>query len=246
MSFPTLPEPSLSKHGGRIGSMQSLYFNMCADFFTQLGPAWVEAQESLAQVSASDSNDDVSYDLHGKAQRTGEAAVALGIQVIVIAAMCLEAAIYDYAAWHLHDNYVKNHLDRLSLLSKWLVIPRLITQRELRVGRPAYEKLKRLIDARNALVHSKSAPMPWGEELHKIVEQGKAFDLQIINGARDALMAIILLSLEMDYRFGDLTINPLPRFSKDQVIISGYSPAVRALISECRGLFKKSQSKSPA
>lgn len=88
--------------------------------------------------------------------------------------------------------------------------------------------------------------MPRSEKLYKVVEAVNASEHQIFDGARDGLMAIIFLSLEMDHRFGDLTMNPLPGFSKDQVMMCGYSDAVRALISECRGILKKSRKKSPS
>jgi hypothetical protein len=39
------------------------------------------------------------------------------IIVIVFSAMAVEAYIYDYAARHLGDNYVKDHLEKLDTLS---------------------------------------------------------------------------------------------------------------------------------
>lgn len=114
--------------------MQFFYFDMCADLYTHLEPAWSAAKVAQTELSAAGGDDDIYYGLYPEVRKKLDAAAAVGIQVIVIAGMCLEAAIYDYAVWHLDDTYVNNHLDRLNLLSKWMVIPKLITQREIPVG----------------------------------------------------------------------------------------------------------------
>lgn len=45
---------------------------------------------------------------------------------ITFAAMSLEAFFYDYAARHLGDDFTKEHLDRLDLPSKLVIVPRLV------------------------------------------------------------------------------------------------------------------------
>lgn len=79
-----------------------------------------------------------------------------GLQTIVFSAMCFEAAIFDFASVHLCDDYVKDNLDKLDLLSKWVVVLRFVFGIELRKDEAPYGLLKNLIQARNKLVHAKS------------------------------------------------------------------------------------------
>ena len=49
------------------------------------------------------------------------------IIAVVFAVTALEHAIYRYALRRLSHEFFVKHLDRLSLLAKWLVIPKLVT-----------------------------------------------------------------------------------------------------------------------
>lgn len=80
--------------------------------------------------------------------------------VIVFSAIAIEAYIYDYASRHLGDSFVKDHLDKLDAVSKWILIPRLITGRELSRRQNWFELLKNLVKARNSIVHHKSSEPP--------------------------------------------------------------------------------------
>lgn len=75
---------------------------------------------------------------------------------IVFGAICLEAFIYDYGASHISGKYMKEHLEKLSLSSKFLVIPKLVTGKQFSTDSKAYEGLVKLKEDRNNLVHFKS------------------------------------------------------------------------------------------
>jgi hypothetical protein len=49
---------------------------------------------------------------------------------VVFSTMAAEAAIYDYATEKMSASFVKKYLDRLDLVSKWVVIPQMATGRE--------------------------------------------------------------------------------------------------------------------
>jgi hypothetical protein len=80
--------------------------------------------------------------------------------VIVFSTMAVEAYMYDYAARYLGDAFVKDHLDKLDTLSKWIIVPKLITGRELPRQQKWFELLKKLIKARNSVIHHKSSDAP--------------------------------------------------------------------------------------
>jgi len=76
--------------------------------------------------------------------------------LVVFAAMSAEAYIYDYAARNLGDAFVKDHLDKIDTVSKWILIPKLITGRELPRRSHWQAPLKKLVQTRNSITHYKS------------------------------------------------------------------------------------------
>ena len=106
------------------------------------------------------------------------------VKAVIFGAMCLEAFIYDYAAHNFTDTYVKNYLDKLDVVSKWVVVVRLVTGKDFPKESKAFAGLKELIKKRNDFVHSKSGPMPrddtdyikrYGPKLKKDVETALHF-----------------------------------------------------------------------
>jgi hypothetical protein len=78
------------------------------------------------------------------------------IKVIVFLTTFLESYINDLGGIVLGDTFVKEHLDKLSLISKWIVIPRLITNEEIDKSKSYYQGLKELVQWRNNLIHHKT------------------------------------------------------------------------------------------
>ena len=81
------------------------------------------------------------------------------IKTIVFSAMATEAAVYDLGAIQLGDMYFKKNLDKLDLVAKWIVVPKLICGTSLDTDGPGIRNLRVLVKARNALVHHKSLPL---------------------------------------------------------------------------------------
>jgi len=86
-------------------------------------------------------------------------AIVWSIISVVFSAMSIESFIYNYAASHLSDSYVKAHLDSMNPVDKWIIIPRLITGKELDKSTHTYDLLKRVFSDRNKYVHNKSRPL---------------------------------------------------------------------------------------
>lgn len=79
-----------------------------------------------------------------------------GIVSIVFAALYLESEAYTYLAHHLSDDYVKDHLDRLSPLSKWVTGIKMIAGKDMNKGGIVYQSCDQLFKYRNILVPNKS------------------------------------------------------------------------------------------
>ena len=155
-----------------------------------------------------------------------------GLQVIVFSAMCFESAIYEYAADHLGDSYVQEHLDKLDILSKWVVVPRLVAGYEIRKDRAPYGALKALIAARNRLVHSKSEPIKFDKiegQLERMHAEAEKHTAAIHNAYR----ALLLMSMELDAAIG-VGSNPLPCYDPRFSLLLEIPPRLRPAFNQCR------------
>ncbi|ETI57857.1 hypothetical protein [Marinomonas profundimaris] len=127
------------------------------------------------------------------------------VKAIVFASMCVEAGINDYAGIQLGDSYCDKHIYSLDVISKWVVVPKLVCGREIDKSGPAFKALQQLVKFRNKLVHSKSRDFIPTPELGVKLEKAKTdFENEFYNSFR----ALFLLSMEMDYVVGQLH-NPI-------------------------------------
>jgi hypothetical protein len=78
------------------------------------------------------------------------------IKIIIFLATYLESYIWDYAANRLGERYVEKHLDKLSIISKWEIIPLLVTKKPLIMKAHQLAIFKSIIIERNKLIHHKS------------------------------------------------------------------------------------------
>lgn len=108
-----------------------------------------DLKKSLKNKTVSDEDVDL---LATKNDLIGEHALV----VIIFAALTLEAFINHYGINRLSKNYFLTYLDKLDVLSKWMVLPKLITRKQLDPGTSAMQDLSWLIAVRNKLVHYKS------------------------------------------------------------------------------------------
>ncbi|MBN1618897.1 hypothetical protein JW887_06190 [Candidatus Dojkabacteria bacterium] len=76
--------------------------------------------------------------------------------IIIFAHIFLEALIYDFCAINFSDSYTRNYIDKLNFLSKWVVIPRLVTGEDFSTDSQAFQLLTKVNTYRNQLVHLKT------------------------------------------------------------------------------------------
>jgi hypothetical protein len=115
--------------------------------------------------------------------------------VVIFSVMALDAYIYDYAARHLGDAFVKDHLDKLDTASKWLVIPKLITGKELQRSGNWHNSLRKLIKARNSIIHHKSSEPPARlMDARKYFEKQQSYSKIILEAATEAITLLATLA----------------------------------------------------
>jgi hypothetical protein len=175
-----MKESDLTRYN-RQGSLGNEYWTICGDSYADYVRARLQRSNQTCEPEYS---------------AAGRQADQAGLKVIVFAAMCLEAAIFDYAAIHLGDKYVLQNLDRLDLAAKWAVVPRLITGKSLRPDGQALADLNGLIRARNKLVHAKSAPLNWEQWRQPGYPEASAmrFHANVVTAIRACLLVAAELS----------------------------------------------------
>ena len=90
--------------------------------------------------------------------------------VIIHCAMCLESFINDYCVIKRSSRYFKSNIEMMDLRAKWIVVPKLITDKEIPTDGLAFERIGKLISSRNSLVHPKSREFETGDNLKPVAD----------------------------------------------------------------------------
>jgi hypothetical protein len=120
---------------------------------------------------------------------------------VTFAGMTLEAFFYDYAADALGDQYVKDHLDKLDLPSKYLVYPKFVCRTAPNKSEHTFELVKHLTRLRNDLVHAKSKAFPL-EQLGDAADHYDEYHARLEKGADDAIECVMAVMRELDKLHG--------------------------------------------
>lgn len=75
---------------------------------------------------------------------------------VIFTALSLEAYINYYGITRLSKSYFTKYIDKLSLVAKWVLLPRLTCGKQLGVESKAIEDLRWLATLRNKMVHYKA------------------------------------------------------------------------------------------
>jgi hypothetical protein len=131
------------------------YFKLVMDSYSRILKLKREHDEFRHSLRGKKMSDDDVDVLASRNDAIGQ----LALIVIVFSALTLEAYINHYGINRLSRNYFSSYLDKLDLLAKWLVVPRLVTGEKLDPGSNAMQDLSWLVSLRNRLVHFKSKTM---------------------------------------------------------------------------------------
>jgi len=176
----------LTGYGNLLWIAERNYFG-----FKELNPELGIVDTKISKVLTDSENpeepDHPYYDLQIEAHKIEALRDEQGITTIVFAALYLEALIYDYAASMIGDAYTNEHLDKLDFVSKWIVIPRIVTSEQPDKGQDWFRRLKQLSKARNGLVHMKSRRgMPISELSQYLVSA----ETELVENVENAFLAM--------------------------------------------------------
>lgn len=173
-------------------------------------------------------------------QQQNQVLKRLSFQTIVFSAMSCEAAIFDLAAIQLGDDYASKYLDKLDLISKWVVVPPLICGRSMNVDGPAINSLRELTRLRNGLVHHKSLPLITEPEM---LDKGEKQMRRFLDGTDISFKSMILLSLEL-HRVLKVRSGTLPFFEDEIINLNKgmYPDPILKVISKCREIDNRNSS----
>jgi hypothetical protein len=212
-------------HFSRVKTLASLYFKQAEKSYLE----FLRLSKDIFELSGEDDDSDT--------HEIKEACSLAGIQTIVFSAMCVEAGAYDYAAVHLGDEYALQHLDKLDIISKWLISLRLISHYELPKSSATFGSLKRLVRARNKLAHVKSEEFDFespAEQYARIERESE----QLRRDVHESYRCLALMSITFQ-RFAPAAAYHLPwRFIEAVMNPDPIPEQLRAIVTECRGIVR--------
>jgi hypothetical protein len=180
-------------------SMQKNYFCLC---LSQIKVYESICQEiNLLQSKSIDKSEEESHIAEMNLEVQYELQEQAVLAPIVFAAMCVEAFIYDYGASHLSDPYMTKRLDKLDVVSKLMVVTKLVLGKDFPVDGQAFEELQKLIKNRNRLVHFKSKKFDI-KNSREAIEFRKNLNVELEKSMYDSVRTVRLLMIEMDKLHG--------------------------------------------
>lgn len=185
-----MTEKYLTSYGEHYCEISINHFMEFMDYNDKLKSAWVEIEKSSKKYESDfEENDSKEIErLLNVAAAYRNDRDASGHVAIIFAAMCLEAIINHYAISRTSKSYLENYLDKLEVKSKWVIIPKLISNADFNRDSQAFELIDKVITLRNNLVHYKSRII---EYTFKLSEKIKEEEDKIIAEVKDSIKAMI-------------------------------------------------------
>jgi hypothetical protein len=206
-------EKSVYKFISRIGHTP-LYAQMAREFYVDIPELHKLSKQKKIELSKldhnNDDNEDVIFSIMEELAPLQSKLIKNCVSVIVFSAMALEAYIYDYASRNLGTTFVQKHLDKLDLVSKYVIGIHLITSRKFPKNAEIYNKLQTLTSQRNKLVHSKS--FAFEDSNYEKIRERKNYDDQVTEQAINAIETMDMIAEYIEKVDKD---EPVKMFLKD-------------------------------
>ncbi len=186
----------LEDYGGPRFVNDTFYFGICKEQIEQHETADARKKELEEELQSVEYESPEYWGIEKELSEVSEEWWRSGTIVIVFAAMCLEALIYDYGARNTSDNYFDRYLDHLSPVAKWVVVPQIITGDSINRDGQAFELLQKLFRKINELVHSKSEQVPLDDK-EALVDRIEGNKSEFEEAVADAMRAVFKVTSEM-------------------------------------------------
>lgn len=171
------------------------------EIFERAAKAFEEADVAAKQLGADFERTKGSLDPHDSVRMMQRMSAAsdqrkeAGVVLLMAAAALLEQVINDYAHTFLEPELYEEHLGRVRIITKWILLPLLCQNKQIREDDPAINSLRQLILARNHIVHRKRKEMYSDpvKAIDKSSSEGKRFlsACRKAPGTVDALLKIL-------------------------------------------------------
>jgi hypothetical protein len=118
-----------------------------------------------------------------------------GAMLLISAVAHLEQSLYAYAVTYLDPESYEEHLGRASLISRWILTPRICANAIIEESNPAINNLRELITARNSIIHPKRQLMyDLGIAARRTDKEGRRFISACRKAEKTVSDALLLLS----------------------------------------------------
>jgi len=101
---------------------------------------------------------------------------------VIFSALTAEAFINHYGITKTSRNYF-NYLDKLNLVDKWIIVPKVVIGNSIEPGSHSIQCLKKLVSLRNSLVHYKTRKLSI-----KTIYDWESLGMASLNDAQNGVM----------------------------------------------------------
>lgn len=135
----------------------------------------------------------------------------------IFSAMFLEAYIYDYGARKSSASYIKNYIDKIDAVSKWVIVTRLFNKEGIDCSSNVFSNIKKLFDFRNKLAHSKSNEFT---DLDTITNSAKNHNVLNPSECIDYIISVMneLLRIDSEELYASMVLDKLKKLKVQYLI----------------------------
>jgi hypothetical protein len=145
---------------GRINTLDYTYIDIAIKSYIEFHKAEKILNNIEEKYKVLKSEDDFNNFIYERLQPR-ESLIQSYITTVIFVSLAIEAYIYDLGASNISDEYVLDHLDKLGIIDKWIIIPRLVFNSNMDKSQKWFELLKKIVYTRNNFVHSKSKDLDY-------------------------------------------------------------------------------------